>query len=68
MCGYGGFVDVARLLLEHGADIDNRDVDGDTPELLATTRGHAAVVILLDEERKRRDDRIREADIEVPRP
>lgn len=67
MCGYGGFADIARLLLDHGADLDNIDVDGDTPEALATNRGHAAVVFVFEEERQRRDLRIREDDKEVPR-
>ncbi|KAJ7334726.1 hypothetical protein DFH08DRAFT_879232 [Mycena albidolilacea] len=35
MCGYGGHVAIARLLLDHGAKIDNVDVDGDTPISLA---------------------------------
>jgi hypothetical protein len=67
MCGYGGFVDIAKLLLEHGADIDNVDVDDDTPERLATNRGHANVVFLLEEERQKRDLKAREDDKEVPR-
>jgi len=67
MCSYGGFVDIARMLLDHGADIDNVDVDGDNPETLATNRGHAAMVLLLDEERAARDLKDREADDEQPR-
>jgi len=62
MCGYGGHLDIAKLLLEHGAEIDNIDVDGDTPEILATNRKHADIVFLLDEERHRRDAKIREDD------
>ncbi|KAJ7640853.1 hypothetical protein DFH06DRAFT_1215414 [Mycena polygramma] len=50
MCGYGGHVAIARLLLDHGAKIDNVDVDGDTPISLASQRGHANVVIMLEEE------------------
>lgn len=68
MCGYGGFVDIAKLLLEHGANMDNVDVDGDTPEMLATNRGHANVVFLFEEERQKRDLQARENDTEVPRP
>jgi hypothetical protein len=68
MCGYGGFVDIAKLLLEHGADMDNVDVDGDTPEMLAANRGHANVVFLFEEERQKRDLQTRENDPEVPRP
>lgn len=67
MAAYGGHVDVAKLLLEHGADLDNIDVDGDTPEHLATNRGHAAVVFLFEEERQRRAMAAIEADNEVPR-
>jgi len=68
MCGYGGHVEIARMLLDHGADLDNRDVDGDTPESLATNRGHADIVIMLEEERAARDLKTREADQEKPRP
>ncbi len=67
MCGYGGFVNIARLLLDHGADLDNIDVDGDTPTSLAVQRGHTDLVILFDEEREARDLRVREADIERPK-
>lgn len=68
MCGYGGHKAIARMLLDHGADLDNIDVDGDTPSGLATQRGHAELVILFDEERAARDLRLREMDTEVPRP
>ena len=67
MCGYGGHLEICRKLLDHGADLDNIDVDGDTPETLATNRGHAAVVIMLEQERAARDLRAREADDEKPR-
>ncbi|OBU00635.1 hypothetical protein VE01_01248 [Pseudogymnoascus verrucosus] len=67
MCGYGGHVEICRLLLDHGADLNNMDVDGDTPESLATNRGHANVVIMLDEERAARDLKVREADNDKPR-
>ncbi|KAJ7938200.1 hypothetical protein B0H13DRAFT_1851657 [Mycena leptocephala] len=50
MCGYGGHIAIARLLLDHGANIDNVDVDGDTPKSLATQRGHADLLIMLEEE------------------
>ncbi|KFY84589.1 hypothetical protein V498_07800 [Pseudogymnoascus sp. VKM F-4517 (FW-2822)] len=62
MCGYGGHVEICRLLLDHGAELDNMDVDGDTPESLATNRGHANIVIMLEEERAARDLKVREAD------
>lgn len=67
MCGYGGHKDVARLLLDHGADLDNVDVDGDTPRSLAVQRGHTELVILFDDEREARDLRVREMDKEMPR-
>ncbi|KAH8589200.1 hypothetical protein B0O99DRAFT_692766 [Bisporella sp. PMI_857] len=67
MCGYGGHLEICRTLLDHGADLDNVDVDGDTPESLATNRGHAAVVIMLEQERAARDLKAREADDEQPR-
>ncbi|KAJ7800336.1 hypothetical protein B0H13DRAFT_2499994 [Mycena leptocephala] len=50
MCGYGGHIAIARLLLDHGANIDNVDVDGDTPKSLAAQRGHADLMIMLEEE------------------
>ncbi|RYP69992.1 hypothetical protein DL771_005783 [Monosporascus sp. 5C6A] len=67
MCAYGGHKAIARLLLDHGADLDNIDVDGDTPTSLAAQRGHADLVIMFDEERAARDLKIREMDREVPR-
>ena len=67
MCGYGGYANIARLLLDHGADLDNVDVDGDTPTKVATQRGHAQLVIMFDEERQVRDLRVREMDTEIPR-
>jgi hypothetical protein len=42
-------------------------VDDDTPERLATNRGHANVVFLLEEERQKRDLKAREDDKEVLR-
>ncbi|KAI2608008.1 hypothetical protein GGR54DRAFT_392384 [Hypoxylon sp. NC1633] len=64
MCGYGGHVAIARLLLEHGADMYNVDVDGDTPMQLAATRGHSEVAILFDEAQAERDRLARELDTE----
>lgn len=54
-------VAIARLLLDHGAKIDNVDVDGDTPISLAEQRGHADLVIMLEEEASIRDLRAKEA-------
>jgi hypothetical protein len=67
MCAYGGYLDIARMLLDHGADLDNVDVDGDTPTSLAASRGHTDLVVLFDEVRAMRDLQLREADSEVPR-
>ncbi|KAF7361267.1 ANK-REP-REGION domain-containing protein [Mycena sanguinolenta] len=61
MCGYGGHVAIARLLLDHGAKIDNVDVDGDTPKSLAEQRGHSDVAIMLEEEEALRELRQKEA-------
>ncbi|KAF7329011.1 ANK-REP-REGION domain-containing protein [Mycena venus] len=54
MCGYGGHVAIARLLLDNGAKIENVDVDGDTPKSLAANRGHTDVVIMLEQEEELR--------------
>ena len=67
MCAYGGHKAVARLLLDHGIDMDTVDVDGDTPTSLAAQRRHTELVIMFDEERAVRDLRIREADQEMPK-
>lgn len=64
MCAYGGHVAIARLLLEHGADLYNVDVDGDTPMQIASTRGHSEVAILFDEAQAERDRLARELDAE----
>ncbi|KAJ3579940.1 hypothetical protein NPX13_g629 [Xylaria arbuscula] len=66
MCAYGGHLAVAKLFLEHGADLNILDVDGDTPMQIATTRGHSELVILFDEVRAERDRLARECDAEVP--
>ncbi|KAI0120901.1 hypothetical protein F4776DRAFT_231747 [Hypoxylon sp. NC0597] len=64
MCAYGGHIAIARLLLEHGADLFNVDVDGDTPMQIASTRGHSEVAILFDEAQAERDRLARELDAE----
>lgn len=66
MCAYGGHLAIAKLLLDHGADLDIVDVDGDTPLRIATTRGHSELVILFDEVRAERDRLAREHDAKVP--
>lgn len=67
MCGYGGYPDIARLLLEHGASLDNVDIDGDTPLKLANNRGHRAVVEVFEEYMESHDRKVREMDDEKPR-
>ncbi len=64
MCAYGGHVAIARLLLEHGADLYNVDVDGDTPIQIASTRGHSEVAIVIDEAQAEQDRLARELDTE----
>lgn len=54
MAAYGGHDKIARLLLACGAEIEIVDVDGDSPLDLATNRGHADVVIAIEEERANR--------------
>lgn len=67
MCGYGGHTDVARVLLEHGADLDNIDVDGESPEDLARNRGNRDMVLLFEEARKARNQKAIDMDKEAPR-
>ncbi|KAH8906659.1 hypothetical protein BR93DRAFT_627398 [Coniochaeta sp. PMI_546] len=50
MACYSGFEDIARLLIAHGAELDVRTVDGETPLKLAERNGHAKVVQLIEEE------------------
>jgi hypothetical protein len=50
MAAYGGYEDIARLLIEHGAELHVRTVDGETPLKLAERNGHAKVVQLIEEE------------------
>jgi ankyrin repeat protein len=67
MAAYGGHLAIARALLDQGADMDNVDVDGDTPLQLAVTRGHSEMAILFDQVRAERDLQAREQDTEQPR-
>ena len=67
MAAYGNHLKIARILLDHGGDLNNIDVDGDTPYQLATNRGHADMLILFDQVTAERDLRAREADTEQPR-
>jgi uncharacterized protein len=45
---HAGLVELTRLLLEHGADATARDDDGHTPADIARTRGHTAVLSILE--------------------
>lgn len=38
-----GNLDIVKILLEYGADMDLKDVDGDTAESFARQKGHTAV-------------------------
>jgi hypothetical protein len=46
MAAYGGYVDIAHLLICAGADLDYKDVDGDGPLELATNRGKCRLTLL----------------------
>jgi len=54
MAAYGGHVEVARVLISHKAQLDNVDVDQETPLILARNRGHRALVMMIEEETTRR--------------
>ncbi|KAI8965163.1 hypothetical protein F5Y11DRAFT_362629 [Daldinia sp. FL1419] len=65
MCAYGGHLAIARLLLEHGADLFSVDVDGDTPMQIHSYNPWSLgstyiVVILFDEAQTGRDRLARE--------
>jgi ankyrin repeat protein len=44
-----GALEVVRLLLEHGADVEAKDNDGETALQVAAYKGHDEVVELLRE-------------------
>ncbi len=52
---YQGFPEIAKLLLDRGADPDVRDDDGRTPLMQAASNGHAEVAELLLDRRARID-------------
>jgi Ankyrin repeats (3 copies) len=54
MAAYGGHVEVARVLISHGATLDHQDVDEDTPLTLARNKGHRTLVMMIEEETTRR--------------
>ena len=49
LASVGGYLEVARLLCEAGADKDKADADGDTALILASANGHLEVARLLCE-------------------
>nr|GAT60855.1 predicted protein [Mycena chlorophos] len=63
MAGYGGYPAIARLLLDHGADLNNEDVDKDTPMSLALQRGHTDVVIMFEQEMVKREREAQQAEV-----
>lgn len=54
MAAYGGHEEVARILISHGATLDHKDVDDDSPYTLAFNRGHRNLVMMIEEETTRR--------------
>jgi Ankyrin repeats (3 copies) len=54
MVAYGGHVEVARVLISHKAQLDNVDVDQETPLILARNRGHRTLVMMIEDETTRR--------------
>ena len=57
MAAYGGHVEVARVLISHKAQLDNVDVDQETPLILARNRGHRALVMMIEEENDKESHR-----------
>ena len=49
LASYGGYIDVARMLIEYGADLTAKDKTGMTPLHLASYRGHVDVTRMLIE-------------------
>lgn len=49
MASKGGHLEVVRLLLEHGADLNACDKDGQTPSDVASLSGKQEIVQLLSE-------------------
>ena len=44
-----GYIEVVKILLDHGADATLKDIDGDTAESFARKNGHTGVADLLNE-------------------
>ncbi|KAJ1493634.1 hypothetical protein T484DRAFT_1768075 [Baffinella frigidus] len=51
---FQGHYAVAQLLLAKGADVSAQDIDGDTPEALATLRANKHILAMLKAEALRR--------------
>jgi len=49
LAAYNGFLDVVRLLLERGADVDARDNKGRAPLDIAREMGHVEVARVIEE-------------------
>ncbi|KAL2860910.1 ankyrin repeat domain-containing protein [Aspergillus lucknowensis] len=57
MAAYGGYNDIAQVLIAAGADLNARTVDGETPLKLAERNRHIDVVCTIsDEVERRRED------------
>jgi hypothetical protein len=51
MCAYNGYANIARTLLDHGAELDIVDVSGNTPENVAEVCGHSFMVTMFQKYR-----------------
>ena len=62
-----GHVDTALMLIEHGASVIEKDIDGDTPLHCACQRGHNATALMLIEQgsnlTERNEDGLRPIDV-----
>jgi hypothetical protein len=60
MAAYGGYDDIARVLISAGAKLDARTVDGETPLKLAEIHRHRDVVCTITDEVDRLRDELEE--------